>query len=714
MSALPAEWTRLESAFSTHPLDPYLVWAIATDFRDYADVLESGEVPVAIEMKAGIDCRRLGELPGVRLSPLYIDDVEPLGLQGLRHATALVRRDHLVDTLLSASIQRMELGAPIARSPSPRERPDTRRTTDSDTSEPDPPAWKPQVVIGIVDDFVAFGHPRLRDRDGASRVRFVLSQDTEAPAAIDPGLWRSLGIDGHELCTIGVPPDRLVNAYPKVLPRATHGTHVADLAAGCDDDSDAVRHAEVIAVHLPRSVVADTSGGAMNVRMLDALRYIVRRAGPQAKVVVNMSFATTAGPHDGSSILERAIDDLVRARRPQRFAVVVPAGNAHEARGHARFTLDRTRQEQLLHWQIAPDDLTPTFMEIWLPHGMSERVGVRVRPPAGPASPPLQGPRVWLDPSHAAPAFGVVFLPRVANGATGTMILVVVGPTVTRRVGATPAPHGLWTVELSHDGAADIGEIHAWIERDDSMGPQPAGGRQSAFVDPQYVRPGQVPEPPADGALAYVKREGSFNTIATGEQTVVVGAHVPGMRNGRADPAAGYSGGGPNRPPGRDGSDFTAAGEESATLHGLRAAATGGVDTVRMNGTSVSAPQATRAIGRLLVEQAAVKGVASAKTLREQVRDQVSPRGGSRSRTGPAHPLREGLGPLEGKVSTEERRLAIARSSAQRRQSRDRARVGQPSRAPDPDLSRDIDDVPSNRDARREPPSGGDDMQPMP
>jgi subtilisin family serine protease len=96
-----------------------------------------------------------------------------------------------------------------------------------------------------------------------------------------------------------------------------------------------------------------------------------------------------------------------------------------------------------------------------------------------------------------------------------------------------------------------------------------------------------------------VKRAGSYNAIACGELTVVVGGYAGGVREKRISP---YSGGGPLRTPTgqRAGPETLAPSEESRQLPGLRVAGNGNADTVRMNGTSVAAPQVTRLIAAWL------------------------------------------------------------------------------------------------------------------
>ena len=98
-------------------------------------------------------------------------------------------------------------------------------------------------------------------------------------------------------------------------------------------DDDASR-CDIVAVQLDWNTVLDTSGGSMNVHIMDALMYILSRCDTQAKVAVNISWGTLAGPHDGSSVLEAAMDELIALARA-RCEIVVPAGNSYQSRTHA-------------------------------------------------------------------------------------------------------------------------------------------------------------------------------------------------------------------------------------------------------------------------------------------------------------------------------------------------------------------------------------------
>jgi len=551
-------------------LDPYLLWAELTAYRDVARDAR-GRVGVLIECRGSVAQLQQaidnGELPGIELPWLYRGGV--VDPRQIHYCTAWVERDWL--QALAGHVRRVKLGMAVDAPAAPGTVLQAHRRRRH---------CRAPVVIGVIDDFVAFAHPTFADQDGRPRVRFVWSQDARPPDSRVGGWWQATTQPGygHELVAAAARGRPLSGAYPAVLPRVTHGTHVADLAAGHWPE-DAAVVPDIVAVHLPRRGVDDTSGSALKMQTLDALHYIVERAGPRAGVVVNLSYGTMAGAHDGQSILERAFDELIALRRGQ-LHLVLPAGNAYAGRGHAVFRLTPAEPRRTLWWQVLPDDATPSFAEIWLPdRRCAEHIRVRVQDPAGRGSGWSRVDSVFPPPGTLPfeVDFAVIYLGAVADSTQGTMILVAVAATAGG--GPARATAGLWQIELAYAGAAEPVELHAWIERDDTLPGRPPRGRQSAFVEAPGVE---------------LSAAGCFNSIANGERTIVVGGYV--ASNGEV---AEYSGSGPTRGH-RSGPSLLAPSEESRALPGLRAAGTAEADQVRIGGTSVAAPQITREIARLL------------------------------------------------------------------------------------------------------------------
>jgi hypothetical protein len=365
---------------------------------------------------------------------------------------------------------------------------------------------------------------------------------------------------------LGYPP-------PRRLQRAVHGDKLT-WAPGLDGDGAKPDFAEnwpAIFVQLPTRTVLDTSGGSLGVHLLDGVRYILRRASiieyedagkrkggtvtpptdptltdsrqatgnakatpiyPDNNVVINISYGSIAGPHDGTSIIEDALADIV-AKRSYTW-IVVSAGNSHRAGTHARLQIDADGSDHLLTWRIGPDNPQETFLEVWLPgvdvdgarlaDEVLARISVHLDPPGGLASVELTPGHLRLlapGPAPGAPGApnsaeipiaGAVFARRVAQSRSGTMLLIAVAPTrrplLCEAVNRKPAPHGDWQVRVSMCKSGQGGAaarpllVHAWTQRNDLLygirRPQ-----QSSVIGDQ-----QLPEPTefSPEALSYQAR----------------------------------------------------------------------------------------------------------------------------------------------------------------------------------------------------------------
>jgi hypothetical protein len=535
------------------------------------------------------------------------------------------------------------------------------------------------VIMSVIDDGMAIANERFRERhpDGppkpdASRVQFLWCMPTldpaDSPVTIpagfgkefakqDPTIPGQKGIDSYlgDSSTDGVIDEdhfyRLSGLVDMAQPvrqqatarRASHGAHVLDLTAGEDpgDPAGRTRGAlrPIIGVQLPVSTVEDTSGALLEAQLVLAVDYILERADALARsepsahsvaqlpVVVNCSYGFIAGPHDGKSALERALDRRVRDRAG-KLRIVLPAGNSNLSRCHASFNLPGEYQE--LRWRVQPDDRTLSYVEIWLPEGFdpasrSGRVALSVETPSGVASldagmleEGAQEILVLKDGSDAVLALaGYVFRqPEVGDPRTRGrgMFCVILQPTARLQPTSDPtAASGVWTIRVHNQSFPEDERIHAWIQRDDTPFGYPVRGRQSYFDEFCYQRFSETKTPIGetiaedahqDQGQCHVERAGLTNAIATGTETIVVGGYVK-ERKVRGDGGtvgieaelADYSAGGrPSEDEPIRGPDISAISDDSRFHIGVLATGTRSNSKIALNGTSVAAPKIARLI----------------------------------------------------------------------------------------------------------------------
>lgn len=434
--------------------------------------------------------------------------------------------------------------------------------------------------------------------------------------------------------------------------RWSHGSAVLDLVAGPqvwgrDGHGRGAwrprqhRPLDVRFVQLPVPTVTDTSGGSLSCHALDAIRFAVDEAEPGRQVIVNLSYGTHSGGHDGGSLWDKGLCELLDtydgcspASLRKKLHVVLPAGNSHLLRSHAAKRLCASNDALTLLLKIQPDNPDESYLEIWLPDGMDAHIAVT---PPGSGAGRRYGKNestleVWSRPDPGQPRqfrpYAALVLPRpVPQGRQGAMALLAVAPTIkaieapeaadaplfdwrsqpkanwigndpsTNSAHGTlrtvPAPHGVWTVKIKLRSGE--GAVHAWVQRGDAApgrGQQSRGhrGRQSYLLDTDDDPQGT----PVDPAF-------TLNGIATLKHDRL---HVIGAMRHSDYGVSPYSGAGPNRGCERrfEGPDRVVVADESLNQPGLLLKGLLSGSRLRLSGTSMAAAAYTRLLWEHLAQ----------------------------------------------------------------------------------------------------------------
>jgi subtilisin family serine protease len=169
------------------------------------------------------------------------------------------------------------------------------------------------VIIGIIDSGIDWKHPDFIKEDGTSRILFLLDQEKDPDVEYtNEQINAALDASGPAIgCT----------------DTNGHGTHVAGISAGNGSASNGQFRGVAPEADL---IIVKTSFESVDIAQ--AVNYIHTKAVEcKQPAVINLSLGTHFGPHDGTTLTERIIDDVSDAG----CLVVVAAGNEGQDFIHA-------------------------------------------------------------------------------------------------------------------------------------------------------------------------------------------------------------------------------------------------------------------------------------------------------------------------------------------------------------------------------------------
>lgn len=215
------------------------------------------------------------------------------------------------------------------------------------------------VVMGIVDVGFDFQHPTFFDTTGVNyRIKKVWLQKDNTGIAPTGYTYGTEETDSLILWNIGTDAST-----------ATHGTHVAGICAGAGYRSPTTNRkfrgigykTDIVLVGITPSKDQWISTGISD--MIDGIQYVYDYATSVSKpAVVNLSWGSPLGPHDGSGLFSQALDNLTGPGR----IFVCAAGNNGQDSIHIQktFTSTDTLVQSFLDISDSPEG-KKTWVDIW-------------------------------------------------------------------------------------------------------------------------------------------------------------------------------------------------------------------------------------------------------------------------------------------------------------------------------------------------------------
>ena len=388
------------------------------------------------------------------------------------------------------------------------------------------------TLIGIVDSGIDYENAEFRNEDGTTRIVSLWDQSVNGrpPAGYLAGTeYTREQIDA----ALATEDKEVRRQMVKTSDVSGHGTAVAGIAAGNGRGSEGRRfrgaapEAELIIVKMgaPRE-----GGFPRTTELMRGVDYIVRKAVELRRpVAINISFGNTYGSHDGTSLVERFLNDIADM---WKNVICIGSGNEGASAGHVSGKVRRQISETV---ELAVQQREPALsIQIWKPY--VDEMGVSVISPSG---------------RQAGPFYEFLGAQRYILG--DTELLIYYGEpkpySVKQEIYLSLLPgkqyieSGVWKIVLTPGRIVD-GEYQMWLPTQTSL------NMGTAFLQPNSMSTLTIPSTAslAVTVAAYDARTFSYADFSgrgpagmyEGENVLKPDIAAPGVRVTAPVPGGGY------------------------------------------------------------------------------------------------------------------------------------------------------------------------------
>lgn len=388
------------------------------------------------------------------------------------------------------------------------------------------------TLIGIVDSGIDYENAEFRNEDGTTRIVSLWDQSVNGrpPAGYLAGTeYTREQIDA----ALATEDKEVRRQMVKTSDVSGHGTAVAGIASGNGRGSEGRRfrgaapEAELIIVKMgaPRE-----GGFPRTTELMRGVDYIVRKAVELRRpVAINISFGNTYGSHDGTSLVERFLNDIADM---WKNVICIGSGNEGASAGHVSGKVRRQISETV---ELAVQQREPALsIQIWKSY--VDEMGVSVISPSG---------------RQAGPFYEFLGAQRYILG--DTELLIYYGEpkpySVKQEIYLSLLPgkqyieSGVWKIVLTPGRIVD-GEYQMWLPTQTSL------NMGTAFLQPNSMSTLTIPSTAslAVTVAAYDARTFSYADFSgrgpagmyEGENVLKPDIAAPGVRVTAPVPGGGY------------------------------------------------------------------------------------------------------------------------------------------------------------------------------
>jgi len=241
------------------------------------------------------------------------------------------------------------------------------------------------VLVGIIDSGIDYTLDDFRNEDGSTRILSLWDQslDARGEERIPEPYGRGVEYSAEEINqALGMRESQELAQFVRTRDFSGHGTAVAGIAAGSGDVYRGVApKSDLLIVKMDHP---EQDGFPRTTQLMLGIDYVIRKAMEIGRPIsMNVSFGNTYGAHNGTSLLERYIDDVSGV---WKSVICIGSGNEAASAGHTSGVL-REDEEEII--ELAVQERQPSFgVQIWKEY--TDEVAVSLISPSGVRVGPIQ------------------------------------------------------------------------------------------------------------------------------------------------------------------------------------------------------------------------------------------------------------------------------------------------------------------------------------
>lgn len=219
------------------------------------------------------------------------------------------------------------------------------------------------VFVAVIDSGIDYANVDFRNEDGTTRIRVLWDQSVQGKAPQGYLIGTEYTAEQINEALRQNTKTEQMRIVPSI-DTSGHGTAVAGIAAGNGRGSVGRSQAGVAAeseLLIVKLASPRQEGFPRTTELMQGIDYVVRKAQEFGKAVaINISFGNTYGAHDGTSLLERFIDDISNY---WKSVICIGSGNEGTSAGHTSGRLQRGQDTVI---QLAVQEYERTLnVQLW-------------------------------------------------------------------------------------------------------------------------------------------------------------------------------------------------------------------------------------------------------------------------------------------------------------------------------------------------------------